>query len=191
MACFGSKITPITVLCTTVKTVSIAVCPGSFDPITLGHVDVIERAARLFDRVFVGVATNSSKSPLFSVEDRIRLATESVKHLDNVEVVEVPGLLVDFCVSVGASAIVKGIRGASDFDAEMPMALMNQHLTGVETIFLQARPQVAHIASSLVKDVMRFGGEVADMVSAPVFEAMTSAMELKNLFIRTGESEDK
>lgn len=169
--------------------VSIAVCPGSFDPITLGHLDVIERAATIFDRVFVGVATNSAKNPLFTVEQRLALAADSVRHLENVEVVEVPGLLVDFCTSVGAAVIVKGIRGASDFDAETPMALMNQHLTGVETIFMNARPHVAHIASSLVKDVMRFGGEVADMVTEQVHAAMHTAMREKSLFV--GESASK
>lgn len=170
---------------------SIAVCPGSFDPITLGHLDVIERSSNLFDVVFVGIATNSSKNPLFNLEERLALAKASVAHLDNVKVVEVPGLLVDFCTSVNASAIVKGIRGSGDFDAELPMAMMNQHLTGIETIFLQARPQVAHIASSLVKDVMRFGGEVSDMVTEPVYEAMRHAMETKNLYIRVGTSKDE
>ncbi len=171
--------------------VSIAVCPGSFDPMTLGHLDVIERAAALFDRVFVGIARNSSKTPLFDLPQRVALATDAVAHLPNVEVVEVPGLLVDFCTSVGASAIVKGIRGASDFDAETPMALMNHHLTGVETIFLHARPEVAHIASSLVKDVMRFGGEVADMVTEPVYAAMQQAMAEKNLYIRDTSRKDE
>lgn len=170
---------------------TIAVCPGSFDPITLGHVDVIERAAGMFDQVFVGIATNSSKNPLFTLEERLDLAAQSVVHLANVRVVEVPGLLVDFCTSVGAVAIVKGIRGASDFDAETPMALMNQHLTGVETIYLNARPHVAHIASSLVKDVMRFGGEVADMVSEPVYVAMQQAMSSKGLYITQSAGKDK
>ena len=157
---------------------------------TLGHLDVIERAAKLFDTVFVGVATNSSKNPLFSAQERVDLAAAAVAHLNNVEVRQVPGLLVEFCSQVGATAIVKGIRGANDFDAETPMALMNQHLTGVETVFIQARPQVAHIASSLVKDVMRFGGEVSDMVTEPVYQAMRDAMETKNLFIVTGERKD-
>lgn len=152
--------------------VTIAVCPGSFDPITLGHLDVIERSARLFDRVIVGVATNSTKSPMFNLSSRLELARDAVAHLDNVDVMEVPGLLVTFCTEHSVDAIVKGIRGSNDFDSETPMALMNHHLTGIETIFISARPHVAHIASSLVKDVLRFGGDVRDMVTPAVFAAM-------------------
>ena len=163
--------------------VSIAVCPGSFDPITLGHIDIVERAARLFDRVIVGVATNSGKFPLLETAERLDLARASLAHVPNVQVAEVPGLLVDFCRSVGALAIVKGIRGSNDFDGETPMALMNAHLTGIETVFLHARPAYAHIASSLVKDVMRFGGEVGDMVTPEVLVAMENAMQSKNLYL--------
>lgn len=163
--------------------VSIAVCPGSFDPITLGHIDIIERSATLFDRVIVGVATNSGKFPLLEPERRLELASASLAHVANVEVAEVPGLLVDFARSVGASAIVKGIRGSNDFDGETPMALMNAHLTGIETVFLHARPAFAHIASSLVKDVMRFGGDVSDMVTPTVHAAMEASMREKNLYL--------
>ncbi|WP_435300436.1 pantetheine-phosphate adenylyltransferase [Timonella sp. A28] len=167
---------------------SIAVCPGSFDPITLGHVDIVERAAQLFDRVVVGVATNSSKTPLLSVVQRLDLARDALKHVPNVEVAEVPGLLVDFCAAHGAQVIVKGIRGSNDFDGETPMALMNQHLSGVETVFMHARPQYAHIASSLVKDVMRFGGDVADMVPPKVHNAMVVSMGEKNMFLGKEQS---
>lgn len=163
--------------------VTIAVCPGSYDPFTLGHQDVIERAASMFDQVVIGVAKNSSKFALLDVQTRIRLAELSTEHLGNVTVQEVPGLLVDFCNQIGATVIVKGIRGASDFDGEMPMALMNRHLTEVETIFLPARPHVAHIASSLVKDVMRFGGHVQDLVTPVVYEAMEQAMTEGNLYL--------
>lgn len=163
--------------------VTIAVCPGSYDPITLGHQDVIERAAAMFDEVVIGVAKNSSKFALLDVETRIGLAKLSTEHLGNVTVQEVPGLLVDFCSQIGATVIVKGIRGSSDFDGEMPMALMNRHLTEVETIFLPARPNIAHIASSLVKDVMRFGGQVQDLVTPVVYAAMEQAMTEGNLYL--------
>lgn len=173
--------------------VTIAVCPGSYDPITLGHQDVIERAAAMFDEVVIGVAKNSSKFALLDVETRIRLAKLSTEHLGNVTVQEVPGLLVDFCSQIGATVIVKGIRGSSDFDGEMPMALMNRHLTEVETIFLPARPNIAHIASSLVKDVMRFGGQVQDLVTPVVYAAMEQAMTEGNLYLgsaaRTADAE--
>lgn len=163
--------------------VTIAVCPGSYDPITLGHQDVIERAAAMFDQVVIGVAKNSSKFALLDLETRLRLARLNTEHLGNVTVQEVPGLLVDFCAELGATVIVKGIRGASDYDGEMPMALMNRHLTGVETVFLPARSNVAHIASSLVKDVMRFGGQVHDLVTPVVYEAMAQALTEGNLYL--------
>lgn len=168
-----------------------AVAPGTYDPITRGHIDVIERASVMFDAVIVGVARNSSKFPLLDLPTRLELAEQSVAHLSNVTVKEVPGLLVDFCVQQGAGVIVKGIRGSSDFDGEMPMALMNRHLTDVETVFLPARPEVAHIASSLVKDVMRFGGHVQDLVTPAVYEAMVSAMTKGNLFLGTPTPDPK
>lgn len=163
--------------------VTIAVAPGTYDPITLGHVDVIERASAIFDELIVGVAKNSSKFPLLDLRARMALATASVAHLPNVSVQAVPGLLVDFCHQVGAKVIVKGIRGSSDYDGEIPMALMNRHLTDVETVFLPARPEVAHIASSLVKDVMRFGGQVEDLVTPAVYQAMVEAMTKGNLYL--------
>lgn len=162
---------------------TIAVAPGTYDPITLGHIDVIERASAMFDELIVGVAQNSSKFPLLDLPARMALARMSVEHLPNVSVQEVPGLLVDFCARVGAKVIVKGIRGSSDYDGEIPMALMNRHLTDVETVFLPARPEFAHIASSLVKDVMRFGGQVEDLVTPVVYQAMVEAMTTGNLYL--------
>lgn len=156
---------------------SIAVIPGSFDPITLGHVDVIRRARGLFDTVIVAVARNASKSPLFSPAQRVELAAAAVQDIDGVSVVEVPGLLVDYVTAVGATAIVKGIRIGADLEAETPMALLNRHLAGIETLFLPADPRHAHIASSLVKDVARHGGPVADMVPAPVAAALVAAFD--------------
>lgn len=154
---------------------SIAVVPGSFDPVTLGHLDVIRRAGGLFDEVVVGVATNVGKAPLLSADERVRLLDIAVAGLAHVRVALVPGLLVDFCREVGATAVVKGLRSGGDYDAELPMAWMNGHL-GVETLFLPAAPEVAHIASSLVKDVARHGGSIEDLVPVGVADAVRAAL---------------
>lgn len=162
---------------------STAVCPGSFDPITLGHLDVVRRARRMFDDVVVGVARNAAKNALLPPERRVELvraALDADPETADVRVAEVPGLLVDFCRDVGAVAVVKGLRGGADFDAELPMALMNRHLTGgaagVETVFVPGDPGYAHIASSLVKDVARFGGPIDDLVPAGVADAVHAAL---------------
>ena len=155
---------------------TIAVCPGSFDPITLGHLDVVSRGTRLFDEVVVGVAQNASKSALLSVEDRVGLARSAVAEIPGVRVEVVPGLLVDFCQEIGATALLKGLRGGADYDAELPMALMNRHLTGIETVFVPADRGVAHIASSLVKDVARHGGSIEDLVPPGVAEVVRARL---------------
>lgn len=159
---------------------TIAVCPGSFDPITLGHLDVVRRARSMFDEVVVGVATNSAKSSLLSVEVRVALVRGAIEGLDGVRVAPVDGLLADFVQEVGASAVVKGLRGGADFDAELPMALMNRHLAGVETVFVVGDPALAHIASSLVKDVARYGGTIDDLVPAGVADAVHEALRGKD-----------
>ena len=150
---------------------SIAVVPGSFDPVTLGPLDVVRRAADLFDEVVVAVATNAGKAPLLSATERVDLVREAVAAMPRVRVAEVPGLLVAFCQEVGATAVVKGLRSGGDYDAELPMAWMNHHL-GVETLFLPADPLVAHIASSLVKDVARHGGRIEDLVPPGVADVV-------------------
>lgn len=142
---------------------SIAVVPGSFDPVTLGHLDVVRRAAAMFDEVVVAVAANAGKTPLLTADERVALVADAVADLAGVRAAQVPGLLVDFCTEIGATAVVKGLRSGGDLDAELPMAWMNRHL-GVETVFLPADPAVAHIASSLVKDVARHGGPIDDLV---------------------------
>ena len=157
---------------------SIAVCPGSFDPVTLGHLDIIRRARALFDEVVVGVAQNSAKSSLLEAQERRRLVAEAVADIPGVSVAVVPGLLAGFCREIGAVAVVKGLRGGADFDAEHPMALMNRHLTGIETVFVVGDSRLAHIASSMVKDVARHGGPIADLVPPgvePVVRAALSA----------------
>ena len=155
---------------------SIAVCPGSFDPVTLGHLDVVRRGTQLFDEVIVAVATNAGKQTLFTVAERVEMARAAVATLPSVRVELVPGLLVDFCREVGATALLKGLRGGADYDAELPMALMNRHLTGLETLFLPADRSVAHVASSLVKDVARHGGRIDDLVPDGVAEAVRARL---------------
>ncbi|WP_127131396.1 pantetheine-phosphate adenylyltransferase [Georgenia sp. SYP-B2076] len=151
---------------------SLAVCPGSFDPITLGHVDVVRRAREMFDEVVIAVAHNPAKRYLFAPEERVGLARAALADLDGVRVALVPGLLARYCADVGAAAIVKGLRGAADFDAEQSMALMNRHLAGVETVFIMGDPTLGHVASSLVKDVASHGGRVDDLVPPAVAAAL-------------------
>ena len=158
---------------------SVAVCPGSFDPVTLGHLDVVRRAALLFDEVVVGVATNTSKQILFTPQERVELVRSAVTATPDVPAVRVelvPGLLVDFCRQIGATVLVKGLRGGADLDAELPMALMNRHLTGVETVFIPADRSVTHIASSVVKDVARHGGPVDDLLPPGVGDALRARL---------------
>jgi len=149
--------------------------PGSFDPVTLGHLDVVRRAADLFEEVVVAVATNAGKAPLLPVADRVALVERAVAGIARVRVAEVPGLLVDFCREIGATAVVKGLRSGGDYDAELPMAWMNRHL-GVETLFLPADPAVAHIASSLVKDVARHGGRIEELVPPGVADVVRARL---------------
>ncbi|MBM9432861.1 pantetheine-phosphate adenylyltransferase [Flaviflexus equikiangi] len=152
---------------------SIAVCPGSFDPITLGHVDVVRRARTIFDEVIIGVAHNASKTYLFTPEERVSLARTAVAHMPGVRVELINGLLADYTSTVGASAIVKGLRGSADYDSEQSMALLNRHLSGVETVFVMGDSGLGHIASSLVKDVASHGGKVDDLVPPAVAAALT------------------
>ena len=141
------------------------VCPGSFDPVTHGHLDVVRRAGALFDEVVVAVLTNPAKKPMFALDERLEMLNESLDGLDGVRVVAVSGgLLVDFCREVGAVAVVKGLRSGTDFAYELPMALMNRHLSGVETVFLPGEPRYEHVSSSLIKEVASYGGDVSGLV---------------------------
>ena len=157
---------------------SLAVYPGSFDPLTLGHVDIAARATTLFDVVVIGIAHNAAKAGrhLLDADERLSLARASTSHLPGVEVALVPGLLADYCRGRGASAIIKGLRNGSDLDAELPMALLNRDLGGPETVFLAAAPGHAHLSSSLVKDVARHGGDVSALVPAPVLPVLVAAL---------------
>ena len=145
-----------------------AVCPGSFDPITNGHLDIIMRASTQFDEVVVAVLINKGKSTLFTVEERIDLIRQAVRDhpqaTGKVVVESSHGLLVDFCRAHGIQSIVKGLRAVSDFDYELQMAQMNHRLAGVETLFMSTNPQYAFLSSSLVKEVARYGGDVAGLV---------------------------
>lgn len=154
---------------------TLAVCPGSFDPVTLGHVDVVRRARMIFDEVVVAVANNPAKTYRFGPAQRADLARDAVADLDGVRVDVVDGLLADYCDDVGATAVVKGIRGPADLDAEHAMALMNRHLAGVETVFVLGDPTLAHVASSLVKDVARNGGDLTGLVTPAVAGALGDA----------------
>ena len=142
----------------------IAVCPGSFDPVTLGHLDVIERAATRFERVVVACLRNIGKSPLLEPEERIDLLRAVTEHLANVRVEAFDGLLVDFCRAHGATTIVKGLRAASDFENELKMAQMNAALGDVETLFMATNPRYSYLSSSLVKEVARFRGDIGAFV---------------------------
>ncbi|HEU4997596.1 MAG TPA: pantetheine-phosphate adenylyltransferase [Lapillicoccus sp.] len=150
-----------------------AVCPGSYDPVTNGHVDVVSRAATLFHEVVVAVLYNPAKEGAFPVDERVRLLEESLAGTPNVRVEAFADrLLVDVCRDLGATAIVKGLRGGTDFAYELPMALMNKHLTGIETVFLPGDPRFEHVSSSLVKEVVRYGGDVAGLVPDGVLVAL-------------------
>lgn len=149
-----------------------AVCPGSFDPITNGHLDVIERASHLFDEVVIAVLVNNSKSSLFTIEERIVLARDCVKHLSNVKVDMWSGLLVDYCRENKVDAIVKGLRAVSDFDYELQMAQMNLQLKGVDTLLMATKPDYSFLSSSLVREIARYGGDVSKLVPAGVLSEL-------------------
>ena len=150
-----------------------AVCPGSYDPVTNGHVDVVSRAATLFDEVVVAVLYNPAKEGAFPVDERVSLLEESLRDTPNLRVEAFADrLLVDVCRDLGATAIVKGLRGGTDFAYELPMALMNKHLTGIETVFLPGDPRFEHVSSSLVKEVVRYGGDVTGLVPDAVLAAL-------------------
>ncbi|HUH07714.1 MAG TPA: pantetheine-phosphate adenylyltransferase [Egibacteraceae bacterium] len=141
-----------------------AVCPGTFDPVTNGHLDVIERAASRVDRIVIACLRNLGKAPLFELDERLSMLTEATGHLENVEIAAFDGLLVDFCRERGLRLVIKGLRAVSDFDAELQMAQMNARLADVETLFLPAAPVYSFLSSSLVKEVARFGGDVSAFV---------------------------
>ena len=149
-----------------------AIYPGSFDPVTNGHLDVIERARKLFDDVIVAVAHNDQKQPLFTLEERLALLRSTIGHLDRVQIAPLAGLLVDFAVKQQATAVVRGLRAVSDFEFEFQMALMNRKLEGnVETIFLMPKEEYTYLSSRIVKEIARLGGDIRKFVPPAVAEA--------------------
>ena len=152
-----------------------AVCPGSFDPVTNGHVDVITRAARLYDELVVAVLVNPGKAGLFSVEERMELLRDAVAGAPTVRVDSFQGLLVDYCRAHDVPVIVKGLRAVSDFEYELQMAQMNRELAGIETLFVPTAPQVGHLSSSLVKQIAEFGGDVSSLVPKAVHDRLLAA----------------
>ncbi len=153
-----------------------ALCPGTFDPVTNGHLDIIERAARRFDALVVGVLDNPAKRPLFSVEERVGLLKEVTHSIGNVEVAAFSGLLVDYAARRGADVVVKGLRAVTDFEYEIQMAQMNRSLGGVETLFMTTSPSWSFLSSSLVREVARLGGDVAGLVPPVVAERLAEKL---------------
>ena len=145
-----------------------AVCPGSFDPITLGHLDIFERAAAQFDEVVVAVLVNPNKLGMFTLDERIALIEECTTHLPHLRAESGQGLVVDFAKARGLTAIVKGLRSGTDFEYELQMAQMNRHVAGVDTFFVATTPQYSFVSSSLAKEVASLGGDVTDLLPGPV-----------------------
>ncbi|MEX5717604.1 pantetheine-phosphate adenylyltransferase [Geodermatophilus maliterrae] len=154
-----------------------AVCPGSFDPVTNGHVDVINRAAALYDELVVAVLVNPGKAGLFTVDERMELLREAVTELPNVVVDSFSGLLVDYCRSHDIPVVVKGLRAVGDFEYELQMAQMNRELAGIETLFVPTAPQVGHLSSSLVKQIATFGGDVSRLVPKGVLDRLLAQQD--------------
>ena len=154
-----------------------AIYPGSFDPVTNGHLDVIDRARKLFDEVIVAVAHNDQKQPLFTLDERLAFLQGTVGKLEHVEIAPLDGLLVDFAVTRKASAVVRGLRAISDFEFEFQMALMNRKLeAGVETIFLMPKEEYTYLSSRIVKEIARLGGDVKEFLPAPVSAALRAKL---------------
>jgi pantetheine-phosphate adenylyltransferase len=153
-----------------------AICPGSYDPATNGHLDIIERAARQFDEIVVAVMINKTKNCLFEVSDRLAMLKEITEHLSGVRVDSWHGLLVDYCTANGITTIVKGLRAVSDFDYELQMAQLNYQLSGVDTMFLPSKPHYSFLSSSVVKEVATYGGDVGHLLPPTVHQRLISRL---------------
>ncbi len=152
------------------------VCPGSFDPVTNGHLDIVSRAASLHDEVVVAVLINITKKSLFTVDERVDMLRDVTKGYGNVRVDRFHGLLVDFCAANGITAVVKGLRAVSDFEYEMQMAQMNYRLAKIETLFMTTNPLYSFLSSSLIKDVARYGGDVSGLVPDQVLDRLRARL---------------
>lgn len=157
--------------------ISRTACPGSFDPPTNGHLDIIDRASAVFDEVVVVVSVNPSKQTMFTLQERLDLIGAATAHLPNVRAEAVGGLLVDFCLANGIKSITKGLRVATDFDYEIQMAQMNQKIAGIETLFLATNPHQSYLSSSLIKEVASYGGDVRDMLPEPSYDALMAKLD--------------
>jgi pantetheine-phosphate adenylyltransferase len=153
-----------------------AVCPGSFDPVTNGHLDIVGRASRLFDEVIIGVLINNSKTGLFTIEERLDMLRQATARYGNVRVESFHGLLVDFCRAQDAAVVIKGLRAVSDFDYELQMAQMNIGLSGVETLFMPTNPKYSFLSSSLVKEVAKWGGDISTYVPEMVGDRLITRL---------------
>lgn len=155
-----------------------AIYPGSFDPVTLGHMDIIKRAASLFDKLYIGILVNKNKKPMFPLEERMEILREVTKDIPNVEIISFEGLLADYCKMHGINGVIRGVRGSTDFDYELPMAQINQRLNpDTQTIFLAATPEYSFVSSSAVKELFAFGGDYKDMLPKAAYEAMQKKSE--------------
>ena len=154
------------------------ICPGSFDPVTLGHLDIIKRASKMFGKVYIAVLVNSSKTPSFSIEERIELLSDAVKGLDNVEIVSFEGLLAEYCRQHGVDAIVKGLRAVSDFDYEFQRAMANKKINPeLETIFLTADSDSMYLSSSMVREIGSMGGDISNFVPECVHDRIVKKLK--------------
>ena len=156
-----------------------ALCPGTFDPVTHGHIDIFRRASACFDSLVVAVLENPGKDPLFSVDERVGMLKEAVADLSNVEVDSFSGLLVQYAQNRGIKVMVKGLRAVTDFDYELQMAQMNREMAGVETFFVPTSPQWSYLSSSLIKEVVRFGGDVSGLVPAFVLDRLEEKLSVR------------
>lgn len=157
-----------------------AIYPGSFDPVTYGHLDVIKRSAAIFDKLIVAVSINSQKKPMFTLEERVNFIKEETQNYDNVEVHLLDGLLVDYAKEKGANVIIKGLRAVSDFEYEFQMALMNKNIgPEVETLFMMTAQEYSYLSSSIVKEVAKFGGKIDSLVPQKVARAVIEKVNLK------------
>ena len=160
---------------------SVAVYPGSFDPVTLGHLDIIERSAKIMDKVIVGVLKNNSKTPLFSVKERVRMLKEATKELENVQIIPFEGLLIDFVKKMDAKLVIRGLRAITDFEYELQMSQTNHKLApDIETMFLTTSLEYSFLSSTTVKEIATFGGDISQFVPPVVIENIKQKMEIKN-----------
>jgi len=167
-----------------------AVYPGSFDPVTNGHLDVIKRASRIFDRVIVAVLVNSAKKPAFSVAERTQMLSKVTQGIEGVEIDHFNGLLVDYCKKVGATAIIKGLRAVSDFEYEFQMALTNRQIyDGVDTVFLTTTSEHMYLSSSIVREVARYGGDISKFVPQELTEQICRKLIHEEKMAGSGEVE--